>query len=119
MADGHGGAREGSGRKPGASTVKRIDPAVVNAGVLPLEMRLRLARHIWSQAIDETGKITDEKKAREACDIAEPALQFTSPRLASIAHSGPAGGAVEIDHRLKIDEAIDALIARETAAVKG
>ncbi len=93
-----GGARPGAGRKPGSPTVKRRSPDI-DKGILPLEMRLRVARQIWAEAIDDDGEITDMAKAKEAAAFAEPLLAYTSPRLSSIEHSGPLGGPIE--HRMR------------------
>lgn len=116
---GPGGYRPGSGRKKGSTTVKKVDPSVINAGVLPLEMRLRVARHMWAEAVQvdaKTGesKIIDLAKAKEAADFAEPALPYTSNRLATMVHTGPGGGPIEHKHEV-VDEVRD-LIRTETGA---
>lgn len=86
--DKRGGARPGAGRKPLSKQLKKIDPKLINAGVLPLEMYLRVSRHLWSEATDpETGAIKDIAKAKEAAEFAEPALAFTSNRLQAVAHT--------------------------------
>jgi hypothetical protein len=105
---GYGGRREGAGRKPLSETVKKVDAKIINAGILPLEMRLRVARHMWAEAVEvdqETGetKITDLAKAKEAADFAEPALPYTSNRLATMIHTGPSGGAIEHKHEVVDD----------------
>ena len=99
MADGRGGRREGAGRKPQSVTIKRVSPAVLNAGILPLEMRLQVSRQLWSEAVDQDGAIIDMAKAKEAADFAESCLRYTSPSLSSIEHSGPLGGPIE--HRMR------------------
>lgn len=115
---GRGGKREGAGRKKGSVTIKRIDPEIIHGGTLPLEMRLKVARHLWAEATeaDENGevKITDLDKAKQAADFAEPALPYTSNRLATITHTGPNGGAIEHNHSGVLEE-VRALIAREKA----
>jgi hypothetical protein len=95
MADGHGGARPNSGRKLQSANIRKVDPAVINAGILPLEMRLKVARKMWAEAVDAEGEIVDLEKAQAAANFAEPALPYTSPRLNSVEHSGPDGGAIE------------------------
>lgn len=105
-----GGARPGAGRPQGAVSVKKVDPEVIAAGLLPLEMILTTARAMWAEAVDAAGKITDFAKAKEAAKFAEPALQYTSAKLSSIAHTGPAGGPVEIDVQAKIDREVDELM---------
>lgn len=113
-----GGARPGAGRPKGSVTVRKsVDPAVVNAGILPLEMRLRVARHLWAEATEtnqETGevKITDLDKAKQAADFAEAALPYTSNRLATMIHTGPDGGAIKHDHTHVAAE-VDAMLAAE------
>lgn len=96
MAEGHGGARPNSGRKPQSESVKKVDPKVINAGILPLEMRLRVARKIWAEATDDAGEITDLEKAKEAADFAESAMQYTSARLQSTVFTGPGGGPIDV-----------------------
>lgn len=98
MANGRGGARQGAGRKPQSESIRKVAPQVINAGILPLEMRLKVARKLWADATDAEGEITDMDKAKEAADFAESAMQFTSARLQAIEHSGPEGG--PIDHRI-------------------
>ena len=115
-----GGARPGAGRPKGSITLKKVDPKVLNAGILPLEMRLRVARYLWGEATEtaEDGeiKIKDLAKAKEAADFAEPALPYTSNRLATLMHVGPNGGAIEHDHKHEhslVVAAVDAMIAEE------
>lgn len=96
MAEGHGGNRPNAGRKPQSETVKKVDPKVINAGILPLEMRLRVARKLWAEATDADGEIKDIDKAKAAADFAESAMQYTSPRLQSTVFSGPGGGPIDV-----------------------
>jgi hypothetical protein len=98
MAGSHGGARPGAGRKRQSANLRKLTPEVINAGILPLEMRLRVSRHMWAEACDEQGEIKDIEKAKAAAEFATPALAFTSPSLKAIEHSGPNGG--PIDHRI-------------------
>ena len=95
MAVSHGGARPNSGRKPQSETVKKVDAKLKNAGILPLEMRLKVARKLWADATDAEGEITDMAKAKEAADFAEPAMQFTSTRLQAVAHTGSDGSPID------------------------
>lgn len=92
----HGGRRPGSGRKPQSKNLKKVDPKVINAGILPLEMRLRVARKLWDDATDDAGEITDLPKAKEAADFAESAMQYTSAKLQSTVFSGPGGGPIDV-----------------------
>jgi hypothetical protein len=111
MAGQNGGRRPGAGRKPLSKTVKRVSPEVINAGILPLEMRLRVSRKMWAEACDEAGEITDLDKAKAAADFALPAMAFTSPSLKAVEHSGPNGG--PIDHRiLSAKESLAGKLAR-------
>lgn len=112
-----GGARKGAGRKPHSLTIKKIDPAVINAGILPLEMRLRVARKMWAEAVNEVGEIADLDKAKAAADFAEAALPYTSNRLATMIHTGPNGGAIEHSHRHEAIDDVRAIIAQETKRV--
>lgn len=119
MANGHGGTRPGSGRKPQSETIRKVDPEIINAGILPLEMRLRVSRHLWAEAIDGEGKIIDLAKAKEAAEFAEPALRYTSPALATVAHTGPQGGPIEVSQIDKINRDLQELMrvaAEETTA---
>lgn len=86
-----GGARPGAGRKPLSKQLKKIDPKIINGGVLPLEMMLKVSRHLWAEATDKKGKIIDLAKAKEAATFAEPAMAFTSNRLQSVTHLTPPG----------------------------
>lgn len=94
MASARGGRRPGSGRKKGSSTVRRMSKEI-DKGILPLDMRLRVSRAMWAEAVDEEGEIVDMDKAKAAADFAEPCLPYTSPRLSSIEHSGPGGGPID------------------------
>jgi hypothetical protein len=93
---GVGGKREGAGRKRGSTTVKKVDAKVINAGILPLEMRLRVARKLWADAVDADGEIVDLPKAKEAADFAESAMQYTSARLQATTLSGPGGAPIDV-----------------------
>lgn len=119
MANGHGGTRPGSGRKPQSETIRKVDPEIINAGILPLEMRLRVARHMWAEAVDDTGKIIDLEKAKEAANFGEAALRYTSPSLATVAHTGANGGPIEVNQIDKINRDLQELMrvaAEETTA---
>lgn len=109
MAGKNGGARPGAGRPKLSVTVKKVDPKIINAGILPLEMRLRVARHMWDEAakLDEDGNwvITNLDKAKAAAEFAEPALPYTSNRLSTVVHTGPSGGAVEHTHDVSAEVA--------------
>jgi hypothetical protein len=122
MAGKNGGARPGAGRPKLSLTVKKVDPKIINAGILPLEMRLRVARHMWAEATEtdvETGevKIVDVAKAKEAADFAEAALPYTSNRLATMVHVGAAGGAIQHDHSHSAADEARKIIREELGAV--
>lgn len=82
----NGGARIGSGRKPGAKTAKTSDIALRAAveGVTPIEVMLATMRVLWRDALETN----DLKLKVAACAIAEKAAPYCHPRLAAIEHSG-------------------------------
>lgn len=92
---GNGGARPGAGRKKGSRAVRKVPAATINAGILPLEMRLITARKMWAEAVDESGEIANMAKAKEAAEFAKEALPYTSPRLNAIQHTGANGGPIQ------------------------
>lgn len=100
---GPGGKREGAGRKPQSKTIRKVRPEVINAGILPLEMRLRVSRKMWADAVDRAGEITDLAKAKDAAEFAKEALPYTSSRLNSIQHTGANGGPIETVDKSKQD----------------
>lgn len=120
MAGKNGGARRGAGRKPHSITVKKVDPKIINAGILPLEMRLRVARHMWDEAAtqsqDGTWAIKDLDKAKAAADFAEAALPYTSNRLAVMMHTGADGGAIKHDHSHEVVDEVRGMIQEELGA---
>lgn len=84
MANGHGGKRQGAGRKPGSPTQRRreiIDEAAKD-GITPLEVQLRTMRALWDAAI--SGPTLDFEKATAACAIAKDAAPYLHPRLANV-----------------------------------
>jgi hypothetical protein len=114
MSKPRGGKRPGSGRKAGSKTVNRRS-AEIDKGVLPLDMRLRVARKMWAEAVDEAGEITDLTKAQAAAEFAEPATRFTSPTLSAI------DARLGFDLTKLSDEDLDVLdrISRKAAAALG
>jgi hypothetical protein len=83
MANGHGGKREGAGRKPGSPTQRRreiIDEAAKD-GITPLEVQLRTMRALWDVATNKAGAVIDFEKAVAACAIAKDAAPYLHPRL--------------------------------------
>jgi hypothetical protein len=74
-------------------------------------MILATARAMWAEAVDAKGQIVDMAKAKEAASFAEPALQYTSAKLTSIALAGPKGdGPVELDVKAKLKREIEELM---------
>lgn len=80
---GHGGARPGSGRKPGSKLAVRTRAAAERLsaqGVTPLEVMLEAM-----QAHHAAGRID------EAAEIASKAAPYVHPRLAAVQHVGRGG----------------------------
>jgi hypothetical protein len=69
-----GGVRPGSGRPEGsrAQRVAKLAIEVATAGIQPIEVVLSVMRHAWEQQDYKT-----------AAEMAEVALPYTTPRLAS------------------------------------
>ena len=93
-----GGRRPGAGRKkgiPNAITKKRTDVAkkALEGGVTALEVMASTMRALWAEATDETGRVIDMEKAKDACVIADRCAKFMHPTLASVAVAG------NVDHR--------------------
>src|SRR5262245_4476639 len=85
MANGHGGRREGAGRKPGAATkvTREIADRVASEGITPLELMIRLMRQYYA-----------EGKLGLAMDAATRAAPFTHARLSVLAVTGKDGGPI-------------------------
>jgi hypothetical protein len=84
MADGHGGRRQGAGRKPGSPTKRRreiIDKAA-DAGITPLELQLRTMRMLWERA--HRNSEPDLQLAKDACAIAAQCAPYLHPRLSAV-----------------------------------
>jgi hypothetical protein len=84
MANGHGGARNGAGRKPNGANVKNGATAVKAAseGVTPIEVMLEAMRSHY-----------DADELDRAAEIAAKAAPYCHPRLAAV----EVGGAVEVE----------------------
>lgn len=82
---GHGGRRAGAGRKPGAITQKTREAAerLIADGLTPLDYMLGVLR----------GTMPYDQHRFTAAEKAAP---FMHPRLASVQHAGPGGGAIPI-----------------------
>jgi hypothetical protein len=114
MANGHGGKREGSGRKSGSPTKRRreiIDEAAKD-GITPLEVQLLTMRALWDAA--NNGPALDFDKATAACAIAKDCAMYIHPRLSSVeaqvAISGHEAALEELDapKPMKFIEEVDA-----------
>ena len=87
----YGGARKGSGRKPGAATKKtrEIADAAAAEGLTPLEYMLEVMRDVGG-----------ERRERLAAAIA--AAPFIHPKLSSVELSGKDGAAIETFSRIEL-----------------
>jgi hypothetical protein len=87
-----GGARKGAGRKAGSVTKRTqlIAAEAAAAGISPLEYMLEVMRRD-SDHEDPKVQIAREAMRFEAAKAAAP---YIHPRLASVEHLGPDGGAV-------------------------
>lgn len=90
MSNGHGGAREGSGRPKGSDTSKSRDSALrlaMDGGETPFGVMLKTMRALWKEATkDGDGEIVvDMDKARDAVAVAEKAAPYVHPKLNAIA----------------------------------
>ena len=79
MANGHGGRRAGSGRKPGAATriTREVADRLAGEGITPLELIVSLMR-----------KYHSDGKLALALDAAVKAAPYLHPRLAAVQVSG-------------------------------
>lgn len=87
----HGGKRPGAGRKPGSATKKTRERAdqlteslVATAKLLPLDMMVEAAQHLWSEAVGPDGKVRDRKLLVAAATLAKDAAPYIHPRLTSV-----------------------------------
>ncbi len=96
----NGGKRPGAGRKKGAPNKKtaQLQREVAESGITPLDFMLDVMRK-------EPGDDLESKDYLAACvlrfEAAKAAAPYIHPKLASIEHSGPAGG--PIDHNLTVE----------------
>jgi len=84
MTNGHGGARPGSGRKPGSVTRKtrEIADRAVETGSTPLEVMLETMRLLREAAF--RGSAPDVEKLVQAAAVAKDAAPYIHPRLSSV-----------------------------------
>jgi hypothetical protein len=82
-----GGARPGSGRKPGSANrkTKEIAEGIVATGMSPLEYMVAVMRST-DPMIGSNMKL----------DAAKAAAPYIHPRLNAIEHSGPDGGPLKV-----------------------
>lgn len=84
---GHGGSREGAGRKKGSTTQKtqEIAEKAFEDGVTPLEVMLEAMREHYAL-----------KDYDKAAAFAKDAAPYVHPRLAAVEHSGKDGGPINV-----------------------
>ena len=84
MANGHGGPRPGSGRKPGSVTRKtrEIADRAVETGSTPLEVMLETMRLLREAAFRSSAP--DVEKLVQAAAVAKDAAPYIHPRLSSV-----------------------------------
>jgi hypothetical protein len=85
-SNGRGGARDGAGRKPGTANTKtrEIADKAAAADITPLEVMLE-AMHFYRTGGD----------IEKAAMFAKDAAPYIHAKLASVAHTGANGGAIE------------------------
>ena len=105
-----GGARKGAGRKAGSkdskprvTAARKIAAAAADEGITPAEIMLRTARHLWAEATDECGRVTNLERALAASAVAEKAAPYFNPKLASVEHTGKDGGPIQTEAAATID----------------
>jgi hypothetical protein len=88
--NGHGGKRDGAGRKAGSKTSKEreLARAAAEQGITPLEVMLAVMRDHY-----------DKKRFDDAAAIAKDAAPYIHPRLSAASVSGPDGGEIPLGIR--------------------
>ncbi|PDT15892.1 hypothetical protein CO670_15465 [Rhizobium sp. J15] len=86
MSNGHGGKREGAGRKAGAATRMNEEARAKAAegGLMPLDYMLSVLRD-------------EEQPAAARMDAAKAAAPYVHAKLASVEHSGKDGGPMVLE----------------------
>lgn len=95
MANGHGGARAGAGKKKGSQS-RRSEEAMLLAeekGVDPVEMLLDLTK--WAYEQFQQSRTKDN--ADMVKDYAKECAPYVRPKLSSIEASGPDGGPIIVE----------------------
>lgn len=128
MATGHGGRRNGAGRKTGAAQrVSRETANVLMADgeVLPLHVVMKAMRVHYAEArsVDQTGKeVWDLDKLKEAAVLADRALPYCHARIAPIDQAAiPPTGDLDEENTLEDARRVAFLLtvgAREAEKVK-
>lgn len=81
-----GGAREGAGRKPGATTKlnEHARKQAAEGGLMPLDYMLQILRN-------------EEKPDDERFEAAKAAAPYVHAKLASVEHKGDGGGPLVLE----------------------
>lgn len=86
MANGHGGKREGGGRKPGSlnKTSREIAEQAAKSGISPLEVMIGTMRELWEQAEQQDDPGARMALKQQAAEAAVKAAPYMHPRLANV-----------------------------------
>lgn len=82
----HGGARPGTGAKPGSTYPPRgrkVPLSALNKETTPVDLLIQSMQALWATAITPDGMI-DIDRAKEACSIAKDVAPYVHPKLAQI-----------------------------------
>lgn len=96
----HGGARKGSGRKPGGlnKLTREIAAAAAAEGITPLEVLVNSMRVAWDKSQ------TDPAYLSMAISCAEKAAPYMHARIASVQHNiGGQDGENPVKHRVIVE----------------
>lgn len=111
-----GGARKGAGRpkgvketKPRETAARKFAAEAAKEGLLPAEIMLRTARHLYAQATDADGEITDTEMAMSAVAVADKAAPYFNARLASMTVKGDPENPLSIDSPIETTDRAKAL----------
>lgn len=98
----NGGKRKGAGRKKGSCTKKTREIAnrAIKEGITPLEVMLKAMR---AECERVAGLPLHDQDWSKACGYAVSAAPYIHPRLASVAHTGKDGGAIEVTEVSSLD----------------
>jgi hypothetical protein len=94
MAEGHGGARQGAGRKAGSVTARtrEIADKVASEGITPLDYMLKILRN-------------EQETPANRMWAAEKAAPYVHAKLAAVEHSG------EVGHKHSVTDLSDEQLA--------